>query len=270
MHSAFAGAAGLISLALTGATFERWLKQRTRHLAAWTLSLLLFAGGAIAAWFGAAAGWNEPTFRAFYLLGAILNVPMLGVGTIYLLGGRKIGDRAAAAAALLSTFAIGVLWAAPMHGELSGQVLPQGSEVFEPLPRVLAAGASTSGAIVVGSGAILSLWRLRGTSGADRRPVKRLATGNCLVALAIIVLSAGGLFNSVGDKMTVFSVSLAVGAALLFCGFMTATSARGSQPAKGQSDKAPTAPVAAVAAGVRPSAKLDEDVDDGGEQNCNK
>ena len=265
VHSAFAGAAGLISLALTGATFERWLQQRTRHLAAWTLSLLLFAGGAIAAWFGAATGWNEPTFRAFYLLGAILNVPMLGVGTIYLLGGRKIGDRAAAVAALLSTFAIGVLWVAPMHGELSGQVLPQGSEVFEPLPRVLAVGASTSGALVVALGAVLSLWKLRGTSGTDRRSVTRLATGNCLVALAIIVLSAGGLFNSIGNEMTAFSVSLAVGAALLFSGFMTATSARDNRPAKGQPEEVPTTSVAAA-----PSAKLDEDVDDGGEQHCSK
>ena len=225
LHSAFAGAAGLISLALTGATFERWLKQRTRHLAAWTFSLLLFAGGAMAAWFGAAVGWTEPTFRAFYLLGAILNVPVLGVGTIYLLGGRKMGDRAAAVTALLSAFAIGVLWTAPMSGDLAEEVLPRGSEVFGVLPRVLAAAASTSGAIVVGLGAVLSLCRLRGKSGANSRSVVRLAVGNCLVALAIIALSMSGAFNSIADEMTVFSVLLAVGAALLFAGFMVATSA---------------------------------------------
>lgn len=222
----------------------------------------------MAAWFGASVGWAEPTFRAFYLLGAILNVPVLGVGTIYLLGGRKMGDRAAAGVALGSAFAIGVLWTAPMHGELGGEILPQGSEVFGVIPRVLAATASTSGALVVGLGAILSLWRLRGVSETDRRRVNKLALGNCLVALAIVALSIGGAFNSIASEMTIFSVSLIVGAVLLFAGFMVATSATDNSTKKRSSEvESSTSSEASGGAETRSSTELNEDVDDGGDQN---
>ena len=225
----------------------------------------------MAAWFGAAVGWAEPTFRAFYLLGAILNVPVLAVGTIYLLGGRRIGDRAAAVVALGSAFAIGVLWTAPMHGELGGEVLPRGSEVFGVLPRVLAAAASTSGAIVVGLGAILSLWRLRGVSETDRGKVKKLALGNCLVALAIVALSTGGAFNSIASEMTIFSVSLTVGAVLLFAGFMVIANARDNPTKKRSSEVESSASGEAPGTVLsttetRSSSELNEDVDEGGDQ----
>ena len=225
----------------------------------------------MAAWFGAAVGWAEPTFRAFYLLGAILNVPVLGVGTIYLLGGRRIGDRAAAVVALGSAFAIGVLWTAPMHGELGGEILPRGSEVFGVLPRVLAATASTSGAIVVGLGAILSLWRLRGVSETDRRKINQLALGNCLVALAIVALSTGGAFNSIASEMTIFSVSLIVGATLLFAGFMVVTSARDNSTKERSSEVESSASGEVLSTTeTRPSTELNEDVNDSGDQNGGK
>ena len=45
-----------------------------------------------ALWVAEAAGWSSPSFRAFYLFGAILNVPWLALGTVFLLAGRRIGD----------------------------------------------------------------------------------------------------------------------------------------------------------------------------------
>ena len=40
-----------------------------------------------------ARGWSAASFRVFYLAGAILNVPWLALGTVYLLAGQQIGDR---------------------------------------------------------------------------------------------------------------------------------------------------------------------------------
>ncbi len=262
-HSALAGAAGLISLALAAATFERWLRKPSRHLAAWSIALLLFAGGAMAAWFGAATGWSEPAFRAFYLLGAILNVPVLGVGSIYLLKGRAAGDKAAAVVALLSAFAIGVIWAAPVRGGFEAEVLPRGSEVFGYLPRVLATGASSSGAIVVFAGAVWSIYKRRRVTG-EERPSRHLALGNGLLAFAIVILSVGGLFNSVADEMTTFSISLTAGAAFLFAGFLVST----SQPAREQT--AEPSNLQAAGLGDEASTKLDKDVHHGGEQDCDE
>src|SRR5204863_1772591 len=86
--------------------------------------------------------------------------------------------------------------------------LPQGSDVFGPLPRVLAAGGSGIAAVVVIGG---SLW------SAARG---RFIVANILIASGTVVLGAGGLLNSVVDEMQGFAVSLVVGITLLFTGFL--------------------------------------------------
>ena len=84
-ETALAAAAALVSLAFAAATYERWGLSRARHEAAWTIALGLFCAAAGALWWGAGIGWTLPAFRIFYLLGAVLNVPILALGTIYLL-----------------------------------------------------------------------------------------------------------------------------------------------------------------------------------------
>ena len=75
-RTAVSVAAALVALAFAASTFERWLARRRREELAWSGALALFvvAAGALAA--GAGLGWNGPTFRIFYLFGAILNVPL--------------------------------------------------------------------------------------------------------------------------------------------------------------------------------------------------
>ena len=104
IQSALAAAAGLVALAFALSTLERWLDRRKRHELAWTIALAMFTVGAGALWLGASDGWSGATFRVFYLFGAILNVPFLALGTIYLLGGVRRGDAWAAAIALSGAF----------------------------------------------------------------------------------------------------------------------------------------------------------------------
>ena len=93
VQTAAAVAATLVALAFSMATFERWLARHRRYELAWSVSLLLFALASAALAAGAGTGWNGPVFRLFYLFGAIANVPFLALGTIYLLGGNRTGDR---------------------------------------------------------------------------------------------------------------------------------------------------------------------------------
>src|SRR4029450_9982694 len=88
--TALAATATLLAGAFAAATFERWLERRRRHELAWSVALTFFAAGALSLWAGAALGWDGPTFRLFYLFGAIVNVPTLALGTVYLLAGRKV------------------------------------------------------------------------------------------------------------------------------------------------------------------------------------
>jgi len=225
---ALASGATVVSFAFAGATFERWLRRRRRHELAWSVALVLFALGSLSLWAGAAIGWDGLTFRLFYLFGAIVNVPFLALGTVYLLSGRRRGDRWAVAVAIGCAFAAGVLAVAPLEGTIRADELPRGSEVFGVLPRVLAAVASGAGATVVLAGAVWSAARLLGggrRADGDRRRegAGRLAAGNLLIALGTILLSTSGLLNSVLGEMDAFAVTLTLGITVLFAGFLVST-----------------------------------------------
>lgn len=216
---AMAAGAAVVATAFAASLYERWLVRRRRHELAWTVALVLFALGALSLWAGAALGWSGWSFRLFYAFGAILNVPFLALGTLYLLTGERTGDRAAIGICLAGAFAAGVVAVAPLTGPIPTDALPQGSDVFGPLPRILAAVASAGGALVVFGGAALSVARLLRGGGA-----RRLAAGNALIALGTVVLSTSGLLNSVLDEMEGFAVTLAVGITVLFAGFVVASS----------------------------------------------
>ncbi len=225
-RTAVSVSAALVALAFACSTFERWLARGRRHELAWSGALALFVVAAAALAAGAGLGWNGVTFRLFYLFGAILNVPFLALGTVYLLGGTRVGDRAAIALGLLGAFAVGVVVTAPFTAPLPRHTLVQGSKVFPVLPRVLAGVASGGGATVILAGAVWSI---------ARRREGRAIVSNGLIAVGTLVLGGSGVFNSVLDAMTAFSVALMVGIALIFAGFLVATTAPAPPAALGAS-----------------------------------
>ncbi|MEE1571036.1 MAG: hypothetical protein V1247_05555, partial [Acidimicrobiales bacterium] len=92
---ALASAATLISLGFTATVLERWLDRHRPQDMAWAVALLLFSLGAGSMWLGASVGWSAGPFRAFYIFGAVLNVPILALGTVYLMVPRPRADRIA-------------------------------------------------------------------------------------------------------------------------------------------------------------------------------
>lgn len=181
------------------------------------MSLALFAVGAGALWYAESAGWGAGAFRVFYLAGAILNVPWLALGTVYLLLSKQLGDRVRAWLTLLSGFAAGVVLFAPLQQEIdaSGGDLPAGKEVFGVAPRVLAAVGSGVAALVIAAGAIWSVWR--------RRSDAHLVVGNILIASGTLMLSASGTLAGRLGKDRAFAITLLIGICLLFAGFLIAT-----------------------------------------------
>ena len=214
MHTALAVAAALVALAFACSTYERWLRRRRRHELAWSVALAFFSLAALALAAGAALGWSPVTFRLFYLFGAIVNVPFLALGTVYLLFGARIGDRTAAVVALACAFAAGVVLTEPLRGPLPADELVQGADVFGPGPRVFAAVASGLGALTIFVGAAFSAWRYRRG---------RMLWSNVLIAVGTLILSSSGLLNSVLDEMEGFAVTLVVGISVIFAGFLVAT-----------------------------------------------
>ncbi|MBW3614348.1 MAG: hypothetical protein KY439_03445 [Actinobacteria bacterium] len=220
LHTALAAAAALVAAAFALCTWERWLARRRRHELAWSVALAFFSIAAFALAAGASLGWGPLTFRIFYLFGAIVNVPFLALGTVYLLAGERRGDRVAAVVSLGCAFAAGVVLFSPLTGPIPRDELVRGSQVFGPAPRILAAVASGLGALTIFAGAVWSAWR-------HRRG--RLVAANALIALGTLVLSASGLLNSVLGEMDAFAVTLVAGITVIFAGFLLATA--GAPPA---------------------------------------
>lgn len=234
--------ATLVSLAFAGCTAERYLYHRKPHELAWTQSLCMFAAGSFAYWAAGAGGWSSWNFRAFYLFGAILNVPYLAVGTVYLLGGEALGRRIHRGLHVVAGFCAGALVVAPMLRPLPANGLPEGRAVFGVTPRVMAAVGSGLGATVLIVGAVVSAWKLL-VSG--RRPARgarpsiavgRLAATNVLIAVGSIVLSLGGTVFTSTDREVGFGVLLVVGIVVLFAGFLVSGTAA---PAPRQSPDPP-------------------------------
>ena len=209
---AVAAAAAVIAFAFALATFERWLARRRPQELAWSAALVLFTLGALALWLGASLGWEPWSFRLFYLFGAIANVPVLALGSVYLVS-RRAGNVTAAALAVALGFAGGIMAITPV-GHIPPDALPQGSDVLEALPRVLAAVCSAGGALTVFGIALWSIVR------------RQRVLGNALIALGTATLSASGLLNSVLGEMDAFAVTLTTGVAILFAGFLAASATR--------------------------------------------
>ena len=225
------------------ATLVRFTKERKPHELAWTLALAMFALASAALATGASTGWDRATFRAFYLLGAVLNVPWLALGTLYLLVRPSIARKVQWCLVLFSGLATGVLLSAPMS-RVSRNTIPVGRDVFGMFPRVLAGVGSGAGAIVILIGAVWSALRFARARGAGR-----LAAGNALIALGTLVLSSGGLVQGGVGHDEAFTVSLATGITVVYAGFLVTSGSlsrrarRSTLPAKPRGNSSTTSMV---------------------------
>jgi hypothetical protein len=210
--------ATLLALAFFFATLERWLASRKPHELAWTQALAMFTVASAAYWAAGALGWQEWNFRLFYLFGAILNVPFLAMGTVWLLGPERVARPAHRILQYAAFLAAGVMIAVPFQTELPATGLPEGSEIFGVGPRVMAAVGSGVGAVILIAGAVWSaILFVRGRSS------RRLALTNVMIAIGTIVLSLGGAFFAEDDREVGFGVFLVAGIAILFIGFLIST-----------------------------------------------
>ncbi|CAB4610624.1 unannotated protein [freshwater metagenome] len=233
LNTALAAASAIIALAFGLSTLDRWLRRRRPHELAWTIAMGLFVVAALSLWWAEGHGWSTVSFRMFFTFGAIVNVPWLALGTVFLLAGPRAGQITTRVLLVFSGFATGVAFVAPIHGTIDPHTLPTGSEHFDALPRILAAVGSSIPALVIFVGAAWSAWRvLRGanpalTSAASRqvRSTRLLALGNILIAAGATILSASGTFSGRLGADRAFAVTLFVGITVLFAGFLVASNA---------------------------------------------
>jgi hypothetical protein len=237
LNVALAGGATLVAAAFALSTFDRWNRRGQPHELAWTVAMTLFAIGSGAFWWAEATGWSIFAFRVFFLVGAVLNVAWLALGTIYLLAKKNVADQIRRALVVLSAFSTGVIAVAPTKRDIIAGEFPAARELFGILPRVMAAVGSGIPALVIICGALWSTWRVikskvPNLKSATQRNVtapRRLAFGNVFVAIGTLVLSASGTLAGRLGKDRAFAVTLLLGLCTLFIGFLVASNSTRSQ-----------------------------------------
>ncbi len=232
-NTALAASSAIVAIAFGLSTWDRWLRRRRPHELAWTIAMVLFAIASLSLWWAEARGWSSASFRMFFAFGAIVNVPWLGLGTVYLLAGEKIGNAVMRSLLVFTGFALGVIATSPLHGTINPTTLPKGSEHFDALPRILAAVGSSIPALIIFGGAAWSAWRvLRGATPAVTTAAVRnvmsprlLALGNVFIAAGAAILSASGTFSARLGADRSFAITLLAGIVVLFIGFLVASNA---------------------------------------------
>ena len=183
--------AALVSLRLAG----RLVRGR-RY--AWAAGLVTFAAAAAAMAWGSAHGWDAYAFRVYYLAGALLSAPLLGIGSLQLAGRRW----AAPLGLLWVGLSIGVAAEMRVHGAFTGTDVPTAQDHVDAFPRVLAIAGSSLGALAVVAVAVLTL---------RRRPL-----GNALLVAAVAAAAAASALTQ--TAVAAAAACFALAAALLYAG----------------------------------------------------
>jgi hypothetical protein len=183
--------AALLSLRLAG------MLLRARRYA-WAAGLVTFAAAAAAMAWGTAHGWDSRVFRVYYLAGALLSAPLLGVGSLQLARRRWASPLGLA----WTGFAIGVALAMHVHGSFHGTHVPHAQAHVDVLPRVAAIVGSSLGTLAVLAVAVTTL---------RRRPL-----GNALLVAAVGAAAAASALTQTAVAAAAACFALAAG--LLYAG----------------------------------------------------
>jgi hypothetical protein len=197
----------------------------------WCAALVMYAIASLAVAGGALAGWSRSLFEVYWILGAVLNVPLLAAGEVHLLRRGPVLDVAVwVVLAFVCAYTVAVTRGADVNAASLAQQLPSGKEVFGDgsaayrLPQLI----SIPSYVILVAGAAWSAWRMRG-----RPELRGRFVGTLLVAAgATITAAAGSAFAAVGN-LPAFSLSLLAGVAVMFLGFLRASESR---PATERSD----------------------------------
>ena len=201
MEALLAFGAALLSLRLAGALARRFRSRRAPEFAAWAASLACYAVASAALAWGAAAGWDGYAFRVYYLFGGLLTAPLLGAGSLLLVGRRW----ATPAVLVYVGLAIGIAVSVPLESSVTGSDIPAAQDHLDFVPaRLTAIVGNSFGTLAV---AVVALATIR------RRPL-----GNALILAGLAVAAAGSGLAGLGYAAT--SAFVATAAVLLYFGFV--------------------------------------------------
>ena len=215
---AFPLAAAAVALVFTGFLAKQFAARRRPYQAAWSVALLMYSVASIALFMGVLSGWTPTEFRVYWLFGAVLNVPYLFLGELYLLLKRRtVTDLVAVILVFLTAFAVAKVLNAPIHADALKTDLPLGKDVLGDgtTPYRLAQYFAYPSYVLLVAGCLWSAWRMR-----SRPELRARFVGTLLIAVGATIVAIGSGVGAGLDIVPIFSIGLLVGIAVMFWGFL--------------------------------------------------
>jgi len=212
-------AAAGIALVFAVLLGKQFVSRRRPFQLLWAVALVMYAAAAMAVFLGVLDGWSVAEYRVYWLFGAVLNVPFLAAGEAHLLVRSRVVLRIVdVVLAVATVVAIALVFAADIsQGALAGH-LPAGKTVWaeQPSMRILASAYSGVAYLYLVAGTIWSAMKMRKQPGMRDRFLGTLG-----IAIGATIVAAGAAFAVKGLAQG-FSLTLSVGIAVMFWGFLRA------------------------------------------------
>jgi hypothetical protein len=205
----------LVSAAFALLVLRQFAVRRRAYQLVWGAALAMFSGAGLIEALEGVWGWSPAGYRLYYLLGGILTVGWLGVGTTFLLSPRRVGPYAGALMTIVSLAAIPAVMVAPVNEALLRQAEPGRGAIGNPA-ALLAPITNSLGSIALIGGAAWSAW------AAWRRhaPPARVLGVAMIAAGAFAAAATHGVAGQLGGYHALASLGELAGAALMFAGYL--------------------------------------------------
>ena len=213
-------AATIVSLAFAALLTRQFLARRRPYQAIWAIALLMYAVASFALFLGVRGGWSTGGYRAYWLFGAVLNVPYLALGELYLLVKNRILNTVFLILLLFATaFAASRVRTGHIDVSALAKDLPRGKDVWagDTFALDLARLYAIPTYFLLVAGTLWSAWRMRGAPDLRDR-----FFGTLGIAVGATIVAAGSAFALTGNFVG-FSLTLSLGIAVMFWGFVRAS-----------------------------------------------
>jgi hypothetical protein len=208
---------------------DLWRDYRRRprpHIAAYATGMTMFAIATWALFSGVAFGWTGVSYRTFYLFGAILNIPFLALGSMFLVGGKRAGHIMTLFLGALTAIATTLTLTVPFQKELPSDGIPHDMFATGFGPRLFAIIGAATGTVILIVLSVVSLARFW-------RKDRNIVWGNALILAGTLTAAWGGSGLALGEAGG-FAVSLLLAVSLIWSGYRIASGRSNGPPGQGK------------------------------------
>lgn len=226
----------LVATAFAVVLWRRYAERGGTHLAWWGAGVVLYGVGTLTESLVTLFGWNEPTFRAWYISGALLGGAPLAQGTVYLLLSRRTANRLTAVLVPFIVVAALFVLLTPIDPSLVETHRLTGRVMTWHWVRFFSPFVNTYAFIFLVGGAVLSAVRYHRNPDTFHRFV-----GNVCIAVGALLPGIGGAATRMGHTEVLYVMEF-LGLIMIWVGYrwnVRSVPATGRSPVSVEPDRQP-------------------------------